>query len=66
MIQKNLLKFALVGLTSALFLSAQSAQVDPGKTTEQKNETVADNDTQVQKVTPPADQDECPCKKKGK
>lgn len=54
MIQKNLLKLAIVGLTAGLFISAQSAQTNK-EIPQPKKEVVAKTDAQLPKADP-ADQ----------
>ena len=56
MIQKKLLKLAIVGLTAGLFISAQSVQTK--EIPQQKNEVVAEKDAQLSKAADLTDQKE--------
>jgi len=63
MIQKKLLKLAVVGLTAGLFLSAQSAQTNTNNckckdVPPTKKEVVVDVDTQLPNTDLPSDQKE--------
>jgi hypothetical protein len=57
MIQKNLLKLAIVGLTAGLFLSAQSAQTNK-EIPQPKKEVVAETNAQLPQADVSADQKE--------
>ncbi len=57
MIQKKLLKLAIVGLTAGLFLSAQTTQTNK-EVPPPKKEVVIDNDVQLPKADTTGDQKE--------
>jgi hypothetical protein len=57
MIQKKLLKLAVVGLTAGLFFAAQSAQTNK-EIPQPKKEVVSENDVQLSKAEPASDQKE--------